>query len=643
MEVDKKFDFSGYATKNDLKCADGRVIMKNAFKHMDGKKVPLVWQHLHNDPDKILGHAILENRDDGTYTYCTFNDTPAGVNAKELVKHGDITALSIYANALKQKGTAVVHGVIREVSLVLAGANPGAFIENLEFSHGEGMDGVIDETEAIIYTGLNFTDDAVAHMSTDDGMRIINEALNAMAPEQRDRFIRDQAWRAGDAQSEVIHNVVKAMTTSQRAEIYQSLSTGMTHEEGTMENSLQHATHAADVTVKQAFNTLDETQKTAVYAIVASVLEEQGEVKHSDNEEGEGDNIMKTSVFDKATGTKENTLSHDAMVSILNDGKKYGTLKEAVLAHAADYGIENIELLFPEARAVRTTPDMISRDTTWVGPFLAAIKKTPFSRIKSMAADITAEVARAKGYITGKRKKEEVFPVLRRITTPTTVYKKQKLDRDDIVDITDFDVVMWKRGEMRGMLDEELARAALIGDGREADAEDHINTTNIRPVWTDDEIYAPKVALAANVNTLELIDEVVRARKLYKGTGTPNFYTTEETVTDMLLVRDLNQRRMYPTVADLASALRVNQIVSVEVMEDQNRILPNTTDVVDLVGILLNPSDYTMGADKGGQVSMFDDFDIDYNQYKYLIETRCSGALTKPKSAVVLEKHQAAG
>jgi len=371
-----------------------------------------------------------------------------------------------------------------------------------------------------------------------------------------------------------------------------------------------------------------------VYAMITQALSEGENLEHSENE---GELVMKNNVFDKST-EKEFALTHDQIGAILVDAKRCGSLKDAVLAHAATYGIENIDILFPDARKIRETPDLIKRDDTWVGPFLSAVYKTPFSRIKSLAADLTEDEARAKGYMTGNRKKEEVFPVMKRTTTPTTVYKKQKLDRDDVLDITDFDVVVWLRGEMRVMLDEELARAALIGDGRAVDSEDKINEQNIRPVWTDDVLFAPKVTLPSDITTLDLIDEVVKARKLYKGSGNPNFYTTEDTVTDMLLVRDFNQRRIYPTVTELASALRVKEIIAVEVMEEQSRTLPNSTDVVTLQGILLNPRDYAMGADKGGQVSMFDDFDIDYNQHKYLIETRCSGALTKPKSAVVLEK-----
>lgn len=646
MKAIPKFDFGGFATKVGIKCADGRTILKDAFKHCDGLKVPLVWQHLHNDPGNILGHAILESRDDGVYAYCTFNDSEAAQNAKAAVAHGDITDMSIFANALRQKGLSVLHGVIREVSLVLSGANPGATIDNLAFAHGDGLDPVLDETEAIItFIGFGGFDDSIQH--ADEGTN--ENRLESLRSTVRDLEDSDLPFRSSFAGRSL--GILKAgttytaniggneMTTNQlssaKAHLLRYLRDGS--------ESVQHAAYPEDATVQQVFDTLDETQKTAVYAMIADALEE-GSIEHSNKE---GEEVMKVNVFDSSTAGP--ALTHDQITGMKNSLteasiKRHGSLKDSVLAHAAEYGIENIDVLFPDARTIRDTPDLVKRDDTWVGPFLSAIYKTPFSRIKSRSADLTEDEARAKGYITGKRKKEEIFPIMKRVTTPTTVYKKQKLDRDDIVDITDFDVVVWMRAEMRLMLEEELARAVLISDGRAVDAEDKINEQCLRPIWTDDELFAPKHIVAADTKTLDLIDEVVRARKLYKGTGTPNFYTTEEIITDMLLVRDLNQRRIYQTVAELASALRVNQLIAVEVMEEQTRTLPNTTDVVSLQGILLNPRDYSMGADKGGEVSLFDDFDIDYNQYKYLIETRVSGALTKPKSAVVIEKRlQAAG
>lgn len=575
MKEKMKYDFSGYATKNDLKCSDGRTIQKDAFKHHDGQTVPLVWQHLHNTPNNILGHAILENREDGVYTYGKFNETEGGKNARELVVHGDITNLSIYANELKQKGQIVQHGFIREVSLVLSGANPGALIDNLSFSHSDGTYEQ-DETEAIIYTGLNFSSDG----------------------KQKD----------SESKPEIKHE-----------------ETGKT--------------------VEDVFKTLNEEQMSVVYAMIAHAFvagqggegEDEEDIEHSNTQGGK--TIMKKNIFDTTKEEKKDTkktLTHDQFQTIIADAKKRGSLKEAFLAHAATYGIENIEILFPDAKPLRTTPDFIKRDTTWVGGVLNETHHTPFSRIKSRFADITANDARAKGYITATMKTEEVFPVMKRETTPTTIYKKQKLDKDDITDITDFDVVNWLKGEMRGMLDEELARAVLIGDGRAVDDPERINPLNIRPIWTDDAFYSYKVELLANVSTADMIDEIIKARKHYKGTGVPSFYTTTDVLTDMLLLKDTTGRRLYNTVSELESVLRVSKIVEVEVMEGVTRTVgPNT---VSLIGLMVNLRDYTIGADRGGQVSMFDDFDIDYNQYKYLIETRCSGCLTRHKAAVVIEK-----
>lgn len=579
--MSKKFDFSGYATKIDLKCSDGRIIRKDAFKHHDGQTVPLVWQHVHNDPSNVLGHAVLENREDGVYAYCKFNDTDAGKNTKKLVEHGDISALSIHANQLKQKGNDVLHGMIREVSLVLAGANPGALIDNLSIQHGDGTYET-DDTEAIIYTG---------------------EKL-----------------------------------------------------------SLTELDHAAgsDKTVKDVFDTLNEEQKEVVYAMIAHALENgddsmsQGAEDVEDLEETKGDKkniehsdkggkIMKKNVFDKKDEVEEKkTLTHSQIQTIFSDAQKCGSLKEAMLSHIQTYGIENIDYLFPDAKTVTPTPDFISRDMGWVPGVIGGTTHTPFSRIKSTAADITADEARALGYVKGSLKKEEVISLLKRITTPTTVYKKQKLDRDDIVDITDLDVVSWLKAEMRMMLDEELARAVLVGDGRDVESEDKINEENIRPIYKDEDMYSHKVALASDLTVDEMIDEIIRARVNYKGSGNPAFYTTPTMLTNMLLVKDQMGRRLYNTESELASALRVSKIVEVPVMEGQSREDDNQ-DLLDLVGIIVNLKDYVMGADKGGSINMFDDFDIDYNQYKYLIETRCSGALIHPKSALVIEKEQVQG
>lgn len=551
-----KFDFSGYATKNDLKCADGRTIRRNAFKDNDGQTVPLVWQHMHNSPDNVLGHALLENRDDGVYAYCKLNDTPAGKNAKLLVQHGDITSLSIFANNLVQKGSDVVHGVIREVSLVLSGANPGALIDNLSIAHSDGSY-TESEEEAIIYTGLEITTDEIEHADKNQ-----NESK----------------------------------------------------------------------TVQEIFDSLTEEQKNVVYAMLAQVIEDN--IEHSDEDEDDilehsnnkGGNNMKRNVFDQDLNAEHpQTLSHDQIKAIVDDAIRYGSFRDSFLAHAEEYGIENIDFLFPDAKLVNNQPEWIKRDTSWVNAVLGGVKKTPFSRIKSIAADITADEARAKGYIKGNQKLEEVFPLLKRVTTPTTIYKKQKLDRDDIIDITDLDVVAWMKQEMRMMLDEEIARAILIGDGRQITDPDKINEENIRPIAHDVDLYSHKVNVAPNISGATLIETMIRNRKHYKGSGTPTLYTTNQILIDLLLVKDKIGRRLYNSKAELASALLVKDIVEVEVMET----MPN------LLGIFVNLNDYTLGADKGGQISMFDDFDIDFNQYKYLMETRISGALTKPKSALV--------
>lgn len=565
----KKYDFSGYATKNDLKCSDGRTIKKDAFKDNDGKTVPLVWQHFHNTPDNILGHAVLENREDGVYAYCKFNDTPSGKNAKLLVEHGDIKAMSIWANNLKQQVKDVIHGVIREVSLVMSGANPGALIDNVNIAHTDGTYQE-DETEALIYSGFNISTAEIQHEDTKTD---------------------------GD-------------------------------------------------TVEEIFATLTDKQKDVVYAMLASVSHSEEAEKDDKNLEhqNKGGTILKTNVFDNEVNEEDvkTTLTHDQLREIMTDAQKCGSFKEAFLSHAQTYGIENIDYLFPDAKTVTPTPDWIKRDTGWVSGVINGTHHTPFSRIKSTAADITAEEARARGYIKGSLKKEEVFKLLKRVTGPTTIYKKQKLDRDDIIDITDLDVVSWLKAEMRMMLDEEIARAALVGDGRDPESEDKINEECIRPIYKDDDMYAHKVAVAVDADIEDIIESIIRSRKNYKGSGNPTLYTTTEILTDMLLVKDTIGHRIYKTEAELASALRVSRIVEVPVMDGLSRETEDETPVtLDLLAIMVNLKDYTMGADKGGNVSMFDDFDIDYNQYKYLIETRCSGALIHPKSALVIEQARA--
>ena len=560
-----KFDFSGWATKVNLKCSDGRTIMKDAFKDNDGKSVPLVWNHQHNDPSNVLGHALLQNRDEGVYAYCTFNDSEAGKTGKLLVQHGDVCALSIWANQLKQNFNNVVHGNIREVSLVLAGANPGAFIDSI-IMHGQESD-----EEAIIYTGEDIV-----------------------------------------------------------------LSHGDDKEDKKVEETEKKIETGKEETVADVFNTLSEKQKNVVYAIIGQALEE-GEGS-DDEEESEGGKEMKHNVFDQIEEKQDDVLSHDAMNTIISDGKRFGSLKESFLAHADEYGIKQIDYLFPEAKSLNNPPEFIKRETDWVSKVMNGVHRTPFSRIKSSFADITADEARAKGYIKGNLKKEEVFTLLKRSTTPTTIYKKQKLDRDDIIDITDFDVVAWLKSEMRMMLNEEIARAILIGDGRLSSSDDKINEQNIRPIASDAELYSVRVpvTVAASATTDDkakaMIRAAVKARKEYKGSGNPTFFTTEDWLTDALLLEDTMGHRLYKNESDVAAAMRVSNIVTVPVMEGVKG--PNGGD---LIGIIVNLNDYNVGADKGGAINMFDDFDIDYNQQKYLIETRCSGALTKPYSALVLE------
>lgn len=578
------YDFCGWATKNDVKCSDGRIIRKDAFVHNDGQTVPLVWNHQHNDPNEVLGHALLENREEGVYAYCKFNETESGQTAKLLVQHGDIDALSIYANQLKQQGPNVMHGNIRELSLVLAGANPGAFIQSV-IKHGEECD-----EEAYIYTGENIE---LEHAGCGGGSS-------------------DKKKK-----KELEHAKEEPMDDEK--------------EEGEIEGSKK--------SIGEIFDTLNPEQKEAVYAIVGQALSD-GESEKTKNSE-EGDKIMKHNVFDQEKNQK-NVLSHDAMATIINDGKRYGSLKESFLAHAGDYGIDNIEYLFPEAKSLNTPPDFIKREMDWVQTVMSGTHHTPFSRIKSVFADITEDDARARGYIKGKLKKEEVFSLLKRTTTPTTIYKKQKLDRDDVIDITDFDVVAWLKSEMRMMLDEEIARAILVGDGRLSSSDDKINEQNIRPIWTDAELYTIKSLITVpsdGSEAEEFIDQSVRAMKDYKGSGSPTCFTTESMLTECLLLKDKNGRRIYKDANEVATAMRVSRIVTVPIMEGLTRT--SGSDTFNLKAIIVNLSDYNVGADKGGAINMFDDFDIDYNQQKYLIETRCSGALIKPYSAIALETKNA--
>lgn len=582
-------DFSGWATRNDLKCSDGRVIRRDAFKHDDGIKVPLVWNHQHNDPRNVLGHAWLENRPEGVYTYGFFNDSESGEIGKILVKHGDICALSIYANQLQQRGCDVLHGEIREVSLVHAGANPGAFIDSM-LKHGENSD-----DEAIIYTGMPL------YLSHSDADKQEDKADDGEKKETSEK--KDDPEKKTDSDEEK--------------------------------------------TVADVINSMTEEQKNVMYAMIGRAMDDQGESDpesedNNDDDSKGGTNTMKHNVFDKDDRQKENVLVHsdgsevssEEISTIFGDIKRYGSLKDSVLAH----GIDNVDYLFPDAQTLANTPEFIQRDTGWVKKVMSGVHHTPFSRIKSIFADITEDDARAKGYFKGKLKKEEVFGLLKRTTTPTTVYKKQKMDRDDVVDITDFDVVAWLKSEMRMMLDEELARAYLIGDGRLASSDDKINEQNIRPIFKDEELYTIQATVSVQSSATEddkareFIRTAIKARKNYKGSGQPTLYITEDILTDCLLLTDTTGRDLYTDVAQLAKKLRVKEIVTVPVMEGVNGKNGGA-----LMGIIVNLADYNVGADRGGAVNMFDDFDIDYNQQKYLIETRCSGALIKPYSAIALE------
>ena len=650
----KKYDFSGYATRNDLKCSDGRTIRKDAFLENDGIVVPLVWQHVHDDPNNVLGHALLENREDGVYCYCSFNDTLGGQNSKTMVQHGDIRALSIYAKNLIQKGTDVLHGAIKEVSLVLAGANPGAFIDNLEIQHSDSANTIVEE-EAVIFSDAPILIEEIEH---DD-----------MTHKEKEEPAKKEEFKA----DETVQEVFDTLTDKQKNVIYAMLTDALG--KGEEDTTAEHADGGADAvidneeeTMQDVFDTLTDKQQTVVYAMLNDAFTERQseeiinknenkEVKHEDkvdeeivNEDStnndntvvhsiEGGNIMKTNVFDKATTEVNNnkTLSHAEVATIFQDAKKMGSLKESFLAHAVTYGIENVDFLFPDARIVNGVPEVIKRDDVWVAGVLAAANHTPFSRIKSTAVDITAEEARARGYMKGGLKKDEVIKLLKRVTTPQTIYKKQKLDRDDIVDITELDVVAWLKAEMRVMLNEEIARAILIGDGRSEASEDKISGDNIRPIYLDEELYSVHVDVSADADIM--VDDILRARSKYKGSGNPTLYISQVNMIEMLLVRDTTGRKVYSNITELCLALGVSSIVEVPVMEGVSRMGTETTPLQhDLIGIIVNLKDYTIGADKGGAINMFDDFDIDYNQQKYLIETRCSGALTKPYSAIVIEK-----
>ena len=598
--MNKDYDFGGWATRNNIQCSDGRTIMKDAFKQNDGQKVPLVWNHQHNDPSEVLGHALLENRDDGVYAYCKFNNTESGQTAKSLVMNGDVDKLSIYANKLKSQMNNVVHGCIREVSLVLAGANPGAYIDSV-IVHGEGAEA---EEEVIIY----------------------NDGEISLSDEE-------------DNNSEE--------TPDNEEKIEHSNDTNKEKEDSTKMGEDKKDDVKKEKTVKEIIDTMNDEQKEAMYAVVGQALENQanGEGDEADEEDG-GEETMKHNVFDN--DNNDEVLQHSEIIAeAMADGKKYGSLRESFLQHAAINNIENLDKLFPDATELYKEPYMIEKDNSWVAKVMNAVKHTPFSRVKTTFGRMNEETARAKGYIKGNKKANIALAVLNRVTTPTTVYIKNEIDRDDVIDITDFDVVAWQKREMRKQLDKELALAMLLGDGRDISDPNKINVQNIRPVISDDAMYTIKYTVTKGKDytqegnsysdndsrTKGIIRAAIRSRKDYKGSGTPTFFTTEDVLTDMLLIEDQNGRRIYNSINDLATALRCKEIVTIPEMEAEA--------YKDIYGVIVNMADYTAGADKGGSVNMFDDFDIDYNQMKYLIETRMSGALTVPYSAIVLKKEAA--
>ena len=645
-----RYDFSGYATRNNIRCSDGRTIRRNAFIDNDGATVPLVWNHRHNEPSNVLGHALLENREDGVYCYGSFNDTAEGQRAKSLVTHGDIKHMSIYANQLRQTSDgSVMHGNIREVSLVLAGANPGAYIETLDIQHADDPD-YDEEYDAVIFTDLKFE---LAHADDDEDKKKKKPELKELVKDTSDDDTKE------DEEEETADTEEDGEEDSDDSD------------EETDDKKLKHADDSKeekkmaanpDKTVQDVFNELNEEQKNVVYFMIGEAIKaagkgEGGEAKQSGIYDDEEDALMHSNIFEDSA--KEEFLAHaeeffseDSTKNIFKDAKRIGSLKEAVLQHAAANNIvdENgnpaIGDLFPNERLLDNQPEWINIDQEFVKEFMSRVHKSPFARVKTMFADITETEARAKGYTKGNKKIDEVFKLLKRSTSPTTVYKKQTLDRDDVIDITDFDVIAWLKAEMRVKLDEELVRAMLVGDGRSDVSADKISEQSIRPIWTDDDLFTVKARIAVAANADEdaigkaVIKGAIKARKDYRGSGNPILFTTEDVLTNMLLLTDTTGRDLYDTPEKLATKLRVSKIVTSEAMENLTRTVTLTgggTETRTLYGIIVNPADYNVGTDKGGQVSMFDDFDIDYNQMKYLIETRCSGALVKPYSAIALE------
>ena len=631
----KKFDISGWATKADMLCSDGVIIKKGAFKDCDGVTVPLVWNHQHNSPNEVLGHALLENRDDGVYAYCTFNDTDAGQTAKLLVQHGDVNRFSIYANKIKRRGSDVIHGVIRELSLVLAGANPGAVIDTV-MMHGEDSyeEGYISSGEYIENVENLFHSDDTATKG--------------------DKEMADNTKKQGNqSEGETIKDVFDTLSDKQKQAVYAMI--GQILEDNGIDpddddENVKHSEYdpeeggksGKEKTIGDVFNSMTDEQKNVVYAMIGQALEDAGVTDDEDEEDEGGSNNMKHNVFDNSDymagdADDREVLSQSEFKEIMGEARRNGSLKDAFIQH----GITNVDYMFPDAQTVDNEPGFIKRNDDWVAKVMNKVHHTPFSRIKSVFANITADEARAKGYVKGKKKVDEVFPLLKRVTTPVTVYKKQTLDRDDVIDIVDMDVVAWLKKEMRMMLDEELARAILVGDGRNQSSSDKINEQNIRPIWTDDDVYTVKASVPITRETTgpekakAFIKAAIRSRKEYKGSGNPDMFIDEDILTECLLLEDTNGRVIYDTIEKLATALRVQELIPVPVMENLKREKGANTHI--LGGIYVNLNDYNVGADKGGAVNMFDDFDIDYNQQKYLIETRCSGAMVTPYGAVAIE------
>ena len=608
-----EYDFSGWATRNDIQCSDGRTIKRDAFKQNNGQEVPLVWNHRHDDPNEVLGHALLENREDGVYAYCKFNNTESGNVAKELVRNGDVNQLSIYANKLKTSMNNVIHGCIREVSLVLAGANPGAYIDSVVIHSDDGT----EEEEAIIYTE--------EHIAVQDESEVPSEEPTEEKVEET------KQEPVEEVKEEPKEEVVEHADTDKKED--------MMEETEVKEVEVNKEEPAKEETVEEVFNTLSDKQKDAVYAIVGQAIEDAQNGEYDEENEEDGGEEMKHNVFENEENNE--VLQHSEILGdAIKDIKRYGSLKESVIEHAAINNITDIDKLFPEPTAVNKEPIMIERDNSWVAKIMNKTKHTPFSRVKSTLGRMTEPQARAKGYVKGNQKIDIQMAALNRVTSPTTIYIKNEIDRDDVVDITDFDVVAWQKKEMRKELDKELARAFLLGDGRDVSDPNKINELNIIPIAKDVATYTINYTVTdgrdydsnKSNDSFEkgIIRAALKARKGYQGSGKPTFFTTEDCLTDMLLIEDLNGHRLYNSENDLALALRVDEIVTIPVMEEEA--------YADIVGIIVNMADYTAGADKGGSINMFDDFDIDYNQMKYLMETRCSGALVQPHSAIVLKK-----